>query len=113
MERLCRTAKEISEKLNTLFSGVVKHSCIPQLWDSTADTSDISDPLLKAIAQYKKHLSARLIKNTFQNLSNTLSSHNVDESDSDKEMMNLYKSEAWQDSYIPVKIIKDNLQSWS
>ena len=112
MERLLNSQKN-SENFNTLFSDVVKHSCIPQLWDSTADTSDISNPLLKAIAQYKNHPSTRVSKNPFKNLSNTSSFHNVDESDSDKEMMNLYKSEALQNSYIPARFIKDDLQSWS
>ena len=39
---------------------------IPQYEDPTTDTSDISEPILKAMTKYKNHPSARLIKNTFE-----------------------------------------------
>ena len=49
-----------------------------------------------------------LIKNTFKNL--TISSfHYVDKSDIEREITILNNSKASQDSNIPAKIIKDNL----
>lgn len=71
------------------------------------DTIDISDLLFKATTKYKNHHSTKLIKNTF-NL-NTYSFHYVDESDIEKQIMNVSNSKAPQDSDIPVKITNDNL----
>lgn len=71
------------------------------------DTIDISNPLLKAITKYKNHHNAKLIKNTF-NL-NTYSFHYVDESGIEKQIMNVTNSKTSEDSDIPVKITKDNL----
>ena len=81
---------------------------IPQYEDPTIDTSDISNPFLKALAKHENHPSVRLIKNTFKNFS-TFSFHYADESDIEKEIMNFNNSKASQDSDIAVKIIKDNL----
>ena len=85
-----------------------KNLGIPQYEDPTDGTSDISESLLKAIAKYKNHSGIMLIKNTFKNL--TISSfHYVDKSDIEREITILNNSKASQDSNIPVKIIKDNL----
>lgn len=59
------------------------------------DTIDISDLLFKATTKYKNHHSTKLIKNTF-NL-NTYSFHYVDESDIDKEIINLNNFKPYQD----------------
>ena len=52
--------QKISKTLNTFLTYVVKKVDISQYEDSTADTSDISSLLLKAIAKYKNHSSVRL-----------------------------------------------------
>ena len=73
--------------------------------DQTVDTSDISNSLLKTIAKYKNHPTIKLIKNTFKNLSN-LSFHYLDESDIEKDILNLNKCKASQNSDIPVKLLR-------
>lgn len=76
-------SQNISETLNTFFSGIVKKKMVvPQYEDPTVDTSDISDLLLKVIVN-KNHSRARLIKNTFKRF-NTFSFDYVDESDIEK-----------------------------
>ena len=71
------------------------------------DTSDISDLLLKVIAN-KTHLTTKLIKNTSKSLS-TFSFDYADESDIEKKIMDLNNSKSFLDSDILVKIMKDNL----
>ena len=61
--------QKISKTLKTFFSDAVKNLGIPQYEGPTVDTSDISDPFLKAISKYKNHSSVRRIKNNFKNLS--------------------------------------------
>lgn len=48
--------------MNIFFPNPVKTLRIPPYEDPAVDTSDISDPFLKAIVKYKKHPSARLTK---------------------------------------------------
>lgn len=79
------------ETLNFFFSDVIKNLAILQYEDPTVDTSDISNPVLKAIAHYKNHPSVRLIKNTFKNLI-TFNFHYVDELDIEKEIKKKSKS---------------------
>ena len=79
------------ETLNFFFQDVIKNLAIPQYEDPTVDTSDISNPVLKAIANYKNHPSVRLIKNTFKNLI-TFNFHYVDELDIEKEIKKKSKS---------------------
>ena len=79
------------EILNFFFPDVIKNLAIPQYEDPTVDTSDISNPVLKAIAHYKNHPSVKLIKNTFKNLI-TFNFHYVDELDIEKEIKKKSKS---------------------
>ena len=68
--------------------------------------------MLKAINNHstknKSDPIVRLIKGTFKS-SSTFSFEHVDESDIEDKAMNLNNSKASQDSDIPVKFIKDNL----
>ena len=56
-------------------------------------TIDVADPLLKSIVKYRNYPYIKLMKNSFENAS-TSSFHYVNQSDIEKEIMNLNNSEA-------------------
>ena len=102
--RSLRTYNQTSDEVQKL--GILQYK------DSIIDASDISSLMLKAINNHstknKSGPIVRLIKGTFKS-SSTFSFEYVDESDIEDKAMNLNNSKASQDSDIPVKFIKDNL----
>ena len=59
--------------------------------------------------KYKNHPSIRLIKENYRNTNNTFHFEKVSAKEIKKELKNLLSSEAAQDSHIPTKVIKDNI----
>ena len=66
---------------------------------------------MKAVAKYENHPTVRPFKNTIEN-SSTCSFHYVNESDTEKEIANFNYSKVSQDSNMPVKISKGNLDDF-
>ena len=59
--------------------------------------------------KFKNHPSIRLIKENYRNTNNTFHFEKVSAKEIKKELKNLLSSEAAQDSHIPTKVIKDNI----
>ena len=74
--------------------------------DSPIKTDYIGDEILRIVKQYKNHHSIAAIKN--ENLSNQFTFRSILRSEIKKEILNLDVSKAFQDSYIPTKIIIDD-----
>ena len=74
--------------------------------DSPIKTDYIGDEILRIVKQYKNHHSIAAIKN--ENLSNQFTFRSILRSEIKKEILNLDISKAFQDSYIPTKIIIDD-----
>ena len=101
--------KEISETLNNFFSEVVTNLKLPQYHDPTVNVDDIEDPVARTVEKYKNHPSIRLIKENYRNTNNTFHFENVSVKEIEKELKNLLSSKAAQDTAIPTKVIKDNI----
>ena len=101
--------KEISETLNNFFSEVVTNLNLPQYHDPTVNVDDIEDPVARTVEKYKNHPSIRLIKENYRNTNNTFHFENVSVKDIEKELKNLLSSKAAQDTDIPTKVIKPNI----
>ena len=101
--------KEISETLNNFFSEVVTNLNLPQYHDPTVNVYDVEDPLARTVEKYKNHPSIRLIKENYRNTNNTFRFENVSVKDIEKELKNLLSSKAAQDTDIPTKVVKANI----
>ena len=69
------------------------------------------DPVARTVEKYKNHPSIRLIKDNYGNTVNTFHFEKVSGKTIEKELKNLLSSEAAQDSDIPTKVIKDNIDT--
>ena len=96
--------------LNNLYSNIITNLNIPEYEDTTTQVNELEDPILKAIEKYKNHPSIRAI-NTFITLSISFSEINMDEIM--KEIQCLGTNKASQESDIPIKLIKQNLDLFS
>ena len=100
--------ERISESLNNFFADAIINLNIPQYEDPTSNTSGIDDPVLRAIEKYKNHPSIKLIKTNSENNA-SFRFQEIQAIEIEKELKNLDCSKALQDSDIPTKIIKDNI----
>ena len=102
--------KEISETLNNFFSEVVTNLNLPQYHNPTVNVDDIEDPVARTIEKSSKnHPSIRLIKENYRNTNNTFHFENVSVKGIEKELKNLLSSKAAQNTDIPTKVIKANI----
>ena len=82
------------------------------MWPNPQETADlVIFCAVKAVAKYENHPTVRPFKNTIEN-SSTYSFQCVNESYAEKEIANFNYSKAWQDSNMPVKISKGNLDDF-
>ena len=72
----------------------------------------IKDPTLKAIVKYRKHPSIIAIRNKYKN-KNRFSFIETDKKEIEKEILNLDANKASQNSDIPIKILKENVDIFS
>ena len=77
------------------------------------NVEDIDDLVSWAVEKYKNHPSIRLVKEYYRNTNNTFHFENVSTKKTEKELKNLLSSNAVQDSDIPTKVIKDNIDIFS
>ena len=100
--------ERISESLNNFFADAIINLNIPQYEDPTSNTNGIDDPVLRAIEKYKNDPSIKLIKTNSENNA-SFRFQEIQAIEIEKELKNLDCSKALQDSDIPTKIIKDNI----
>ena len=103
---------EITEKLNTFFSNVVKELNIKIKKDLLCDVSNINDPVERAIQKYKNHPSMQRIKETFDN-DKTFSFDLVSPDTIFKEIVSLDTNKSTNSNDLPIKIVKANADLFS
>ena len=92
--------------LNDLFSNIIKNLEIPQ-YNRDLISQNIMDPVIKAIIKYRNYPAIIAIKERCTNSEYSFSF--IEKNDIFKEIKNLQINKATQDSDIPTKIIKNNL----
>ena len=100
--------EQISESFNNLFADAIINLNIPQYEDPTSNTIGIDGPVLRTIEKYKNHPSIKLIK-TYSENNVRFRFQEIQATEIKKVLKNLDCSKASQDSDIPTKIIKDNV----
>ena len=99
--------KKFHLPLNDFFSNVVSNLNIPPYEDPSVNLDQFEDPVLQANEKYKYHPSIKPIKE--KNLGKTFTFQTISGSDSKKEILRPDNSKAIQESDIPTKIIKQNV----
>ena len=99
--------ENISSALNDFFSNVVSSLNIPPYKDPSVNLDQFEDPVLKANEKYKYHPSIKAIKE--RNINKVFKFQSISRSDIKKEILSLDSSKASQESDIPTKIIKQNV----
>ena len=97
---------EITVKLNTFFSNVVKELNIKTKEDLLY-VSNINDPVERAIQKYKNYPSIQMIKETFDN-DKTFSFDLVSPDTIFKEIVSLDTNKSTNSNDVPIKIVKAN-----
>ena len=82
---------------------------IPQYEDHSVSTDNINDPILRAKEKLKNHHSTQVIECHHENKSNTFCFSNITHTKIEKELNKFDFSKSSPNSYIPTKIVKDNI----
>ena len=103
--------KEIAITLNNYFSNIIKKLSLPYAKSYNEENIDnITNPTYLAIEKYKNHPSILTIKNKMQSLGHpSFSFQYVSHDQVLKEVNKLNSRKASQDSHIPVKVIRENI----
>ena len=99
--------ENISSVLNDFFSNVVSSLNIPPHKDPSVNPDQFEDPVVKANEKYKNHPSIKAIKE--RSINKVFKFQSISRSDIKKEILSLDSSKASQESEIPTKIIKQNV----
>ena len=97
--------EEVAKELNNLFANAVKNLIIPNYEYCDSMAENIDDPTLKAIAKWRNHPNILVIASEYTNREKC-SFNFVSKEDVLTEIKVLDVSKAFQESNIPVKIIK-------
>ena len=97
---------ELAETFNAFFSKITQNL---KLDSNLVEITEITDPVVKAIKKYKKHPSIIKIKEEMKNKNMSFSFSFVTKKRILNELRKLNPKKACQESDIPVKIIKENL----
>ena len=93
--------------MKIFFADPILNLNILQYEDRISNTNGSDDPVLTAIEKYKNQPSIKLTKTISENVSFCF--QEIQAIEIEKELQNLGCSKASQDSDIPTKIIKDNI----
>ena len=105
--------EELAKIFKKHFSKLVENLDIDETLASHRASSDITDPVFNAIKKYEDHPSIKKIKH-FMSVKDLQFSFNFETKNKIlAEIHNLDKKKACQESDIPVKIIKDNIDIFS
>ena len=105
--------EELTEIFNKHFSKIVENLDIDETLASNIASSDITDPVFNAIKKYEDHPSIKKIKHFMSGKDLQFSFNFETKNKILAEIHNLDKKKACQESDIPVKIIKDNIDIFS
>ena len=105
--------EELAEIFNKHFSKIVENLDIDETLASNIASSDITDPVFNAIKKYEDHPSIKKIKHFMSGKDLQFSFNFETKNKILAEIHNLDKKKACQESDIPVKIIKDNIDIFS
>ena len=100
---------ELAETFNTFFSNITQNLKLDSNLVEITENLNISDPVIKAIKKYEKHPSIIKIKEKMKNKNMSFSFSFVTKETILNELRKLNPKKACQESDIPVKIIKENL----
>ena len=100
--------KKTAKVLNNLFSTIIQNLKIPQYKEQDLISASISDPVMRTIVKYRVHPSIIAIKKN-GNSSARFNFSFVDKEDILKEIKNLKVNKPTQNTDIPTKLIKENL----
>ena len=100
--------KKTAKVLNNLFSTIIQNLKIPQYKEQDLISASISDPVMRTIVKYRVHPSIIAIKKN-GNSSARFNFSLVDKEDILKEIKNLKVNKPTQNTDIPTKLIKENL----
>ena len=96
--KILKSESETAESLNSFFSNIVKNLNISRYSEFDPVTENIADPTFKAIFKYKDHPSKLAIQSHCEKETFRFLEVNIED-----------KNKASQNSDIPIKIIKENL----
>ena len=94
--------------MNTFFSTIINNLNIPEYPVPDPISDDINDPVLKPIRKYKDHPRIKAIEK-ISNLNSLFKFSNVEKREILNEIVNLNGPKLCQDTDIPTKIIKENV----
>ena len=109
---LVKTDLETAEVLNNFFSNVVQNLDISRISNEEYFINCIEDRTLKAILKYRKHPSIVAIRNKCKN-KGSFSFVRVDKKEIEKEILKLDANKTSQNSDIPIKLLKKNVDIFS
>ena len=109
---LVKTGLETAEVLNNFFSNVVQNLDISRISNEEQFINCIEDRTLKAILKYRKHPSIVATRNKCKN-KGSFSFVGVDKKEIEKEILKLDANKASQNSDIPIKLLKENVDIFS
>jgi hypothetical protein len=99
---------EVSQILNSFFSNIVTNLALPQYICHDPGIKTINDPITRAVTKYLNHPSIIAIKEVCKE-GYSFSFSTIAREDFAKEIVNLDISKSSQDTDIPTKIIKENI----
>ena len=105
--------EELAETFNKHFSIFVESLDLDKTLASNIASSDITDPVLNAIKKYENHPSIKKITHFMSGKGLKFSFIFETKNKVLAEIHNLYNKKTCQESDIPVKIIKDNIDIFS
>ena len=100
---------ELAETFNTFFSNITQNLKLNSNLVEIAENPNISDPVSKAIKKSEKHSSIIKIKEKMENKNMSFSFSFVTKETILNELRKLNPKKACQESDIPLKLIKENL----
>ena len=110
-DKILGNNKEISEIFNNFFSSIVAKLNILKYEDLSVSSVNSKDPLENLVVKCKNQPSVRAILD--KSLNTSFSLKIVSKKYVEKEILNLNAAKASQDSYIPAKAFKKNLDVFS
>ena len=105
--------RELAETFKPFFINITQNLKIDSNLVEITENLSTSDPVLKAVKKYEKHTSIIKIKEKMKNKNMSFSFSFVTKETTLNELRKLNPKNACQESDIPVKIIKENLNIFS
>ena len=96
--------------MKSFFSKIVTNLEIPAYIDSNSNLENVADPIIKLILKYRDHPSILAIGEVCKEKSDSsFLFTGIDKEEILKEILNLDASKACQDTDVPTRVFKENL----